>query len=171
MLGDNNVVVGEIKTPVIFVVSRVSKENISVGLRCQFVSGFGREIRIAGTTELAQVIIGGSDSMELEVWTSRADRLGGEVVQQICGGVEPFYPVVSWNRSLKSREYNILLMVRRIRSVLPLYGESVGKRHLHKYSFGGKECTRGGVIKLTTIVTLDNFDGAAKLCQDISEFF
>jgi hypothetical protein len=30
---------------------------------------------------------------------------------------------------------------------------------------------RGGVIKLTFIIALDNFDGAAKLCEDISDFF
>jgi hypothetical protein len=47
------------------------------------------------------VFIGGGDSMEGEVWTGRADRIGGEVIQQICGGVEPFYPVASRNRSLK----------------------------------------------------------------------
>jgi hypothetical protein len=28
---------------------------------------------------------------------------------------------------------------------------------------------RGGVIELTTIITLDGFDGAAKLCGDINE--
>jgi hypothetical protein len=28
---------------------------------------------------------------------------------------------------------------------------------------GGKECTRGGIVELTTVVTLDSFDGAAKL--------
>jgi hypothetical protein len=41
--------------------------------------------------------------MEGEVWTGRANRLGGEAVRQICGGVKPFYPVVSWNRSLKKQ--------------------------------------------------------------------
>jgi hypothetical protein len=45
------------------------------------VSGFGREIRIAGTIEHAQVLIGGGDSMKGKVWTGRVDRLGGEVVQ------------------------------------------------------------------------------------------
>jgi hypothetical protein len=94
---------GEIKTPVTFVVSRVSEKNTSDEPRCQFVGCFGIEIRIADTTEHAQVLIGGSDSIEDEVWASRADRLGGEVVQQICGGVEPFYPVASWNRSLKKQ--------------------------------------------------------------------
>jgi hypothetical protein len=39
--------------------------------------------------------------MEDDVWTSRADRLAREAVQQICDSVEPFYLVVSRHRSLK----------------------------------------------------------------------
>jgi hypothetical protein len=60
MLRDDDVVGGEIKTPVTFVVSGVSEKNTSGGLRCQFVSGISREIRIAGTTKHAQVLIGGA---------------------------------------------------------------------------------------------------------------
>jgi hypothetical protein len=29
------------------------------------------------------------------------DHLAGEVVQHMCGSVEPFYPVACWNRSIK----------------------------------------------------------------------
>jgi hypothetical protein len=79
--GDYDVVGGEIKTPVTFVVSGVCEKNTSGGPGCKFVSGFGREIRIASTTEHAQVLIGGGDSMEDDVWTGRADRLDWEVVQ------------------------------------------------------------------------------------------
>jgi hypothetical protein len=56
------------------------------------VSGFGKEIGIACTTKHVQMLIGGGDSMEGDVWT---DRLGREAVHQICGGVEPFYLVAS----------------------------------------------------------------------------
>jgi hypothetical protein len=35
----------------------------------------------------------------------------------------------------------------------------------------GQECMRGGIIELTAIITLDSFDGAAKLCGDISKKF
>jgi hypothetical protein len=35
----------------------------------------------------------------------------------------------------------------------------------------GEECSRGGVVKLTTIVTLNNFDGVAKVCGDNDKFF
>jgi hypothetical protein len=48
---------------------------------------------------------------------------------------------------------------------------SVGTRHPQKYPFGGEECARGGIIELTSIVAVDGFDSAAKLCGDISIFF
>jgi hypothetical protein len=44
--GDDDVVGGEIKTPITFVVNGVSEENTSRGPECQFVSDFDREIRI-----------------------------------------------------------------------------------------------------------------------------
>jgi hypothetical protein len=62
--GDDNVVGGEIKTSVTSVISGVSEENKSGGPGCQFVGSFGGEIMIAGTTEHAQVLIGGGGSME-----------------------------------------------------------------------------------------------------------
>jgi hypothetical protein len=51
--GDDDVVGGEIKTPVTFVVSGVFEKNTSGGPGFQCVSDFGEEIWIAGT------IIGG----------------------------------------------------------------------------------------------------------------
>jgi hypothetical protein len=167
--GDDDVVGGEIKTPITFVVSGVSKENTSGGPGCQFISGFGGEIRIAGTTEHAQVIIGGGDSMEGKVWTGRTDRLGGEAIQQICGGVEHFYLVASWNRSLKEQGTQHIIDGAKDAFDFTVLRRSVGTKHPQKYPFGGEECARGDVIELTAIVALDCFDGAAKLFGDISE--
>jgi hypothetical protein len=167
--GDDNVVGGEIKTPITFVVSGVSEENTSGGPGCQFVSGFGGEIRIACTTEHAQVLIGGGDSMEGEVWTDRADRLGGEAVQKICDFVEPFYPVASRNRRLKKQGTQHIIDGANDVFGFTVLRRSVGTRHPQNDPVGGEECVRGGVIELTAIVALDGFDGAAKLCGDISE--
>jgi hypothetical protein len=167
--GDDDVVGGEIKTPITFVVSRVSKENTSGGPGCQFVSGFGGEIRIAGTTEHVQVLIMGADSMEGEVWTGCTDRLSGEAVQQICGGVEQFYPIASPNRSMKEQGTQDIIDGAKDAFGFTVPRRSVGTRHPQKYPFGGIECASGGVIELTAIVALDCFDGAAKLCGDISE--
>jgi hypothetical protein len=166
---DDNVVGGEIKASITFVVSGVSEENTSGGSGCQFVSGFGREIRIADTTEHVQVLIGGGDSMEDEVWTGCADCLGGEAVQQICGGVEPFYPVASRNRSLKKQGTRHIIDGANDAFDFTVLWRSVGTRYPQKDPFGGEEYMRGGVIKLTAIVALYGFDGAAKLCGDISE--
>jgi hypothetical protein len=79
--GDNDVVCGEIKTPISFVINRVSEENTSGGPGCQFVRGFGLEIGIAGATKHAQVPRLGGDTMEGNIGTSHADHLTEEAVQ------------------------------------------------------------------------------------------
>jgi hypothetical protein len=48
---------------------------------------------------------------------------------------------------------------------------SVWTRHLYNHAISGAKCARGGVVELMTIVALDDFDGATKLCGDISNFF
>jgi hypothetical protein len=80
VLGDDDIDGGEIETPVAFVIDKVSEENTSGGPGYQFVSGFGREVRIGGATEYTQMHIEGGDSMEGKVWTCHADHLGREVV-------------------------------------------------------------------------------------------
>jgi hypothetical protein len=166
--GDDDVDGGEIKTLVVFVITGVFEENTFGGPECQFVSDFGGEIGIAGATEHAQVLIGGDDSMEGE-WTCRVDRLHGEVVQQICGGVEPFYPVESQNRSLKEHgSHHIINGVKNVVNFIVLR-RIVWARHPQNHPISGEECARGGLVKLMAIVALDDFDGATKLCGDISE--
>jgi hypothetical protein len=130
MSEDNDVVGGEMKAPVTFMVSGVSEENTSRGPGCQFVNGFGGEIRIAGTTEHVQVHIRGGDSMVGEVCTGRADRLGVEVVQQICGSVEPFYLVASRNRSLRKQEMQHIIDGVKNALSFTVLRRGVATRHL-----------------------------------------
>jgi hypothetical protein len=85
--------------------------------------GFGEDIRIAATTKHTQVLIGGGDSMEGEVWADHSNRLGEEAVQQICGSVELFYPVASQNRSLKKQK------VQHIINGFTVLRRSVGTRY------------------------------------------
>jgi hypothetical protein len=120
------------------------------------VSGFGREMRIADTPKHTQVLIGGGDSMEGEVWVGRADRLSGEAVQQICGGVEPFCPVASRDRSLKKHGAQHIIDGVEDALDFTILWRSVGTRHPQKYPFGGEEGARGDVIELTAIVALDS---------------
>jgi hypothetical protein len=47
---------------------------------------------------------------------------------------------------------------------------SVWTSHPQNLPISGEEWA-GGIVVLTAIVALDGFDGAAKLCRDISDFF
>jgi hypothetical protein len=123
MSGDDDVIGGEIETPIAFVIGRVSKEDTSGGPGCQFMRCLGGEVGIAGTTKHSQVLIGGGDTLESDIGAGCADRFARKTVQQICGSVEPFYLVASRERSLKEQGANMLLMVRRVRSALPFCGE------------------------------------------------
>jgi hypothetical protein len=83
-----------------------------------------------------------------------------------CGAL---LPGTSWNRSLKKQGAQHITNGAEDAFEFTVLLRSVGTRHPQKYPFGGEECMRGGVIELTTIITLDGFDGAAKLCGDINE--
>jgi hypothetical protein len=61
MSEDDDVVDGEIKTPITFVVSGVSEENTYGGSGCQFVDSFGEKIRMAGTSKHMQVLLPSSE--------------------------------------------------------------------------------------------------------------
>jgi hypothetical protein len=83
--------------------------------------------------------------------------------------VEPYYPVASQNRSLKKLGTQHIIYDAVDALGFTILRRIVGTRHPQKYPFGGEECMRGGIIKLMTIVALDGFDGATKLCGNISE--
>jgi hypothetical protein len=51
MSEDDDVIGGEIKTPIAFVIGRVTKECTSGGPVCQFMRCLGGEVGIAGTTK------------------------------------------------------------------------------------------------------------------------
>jgi hypothetical protein len=51
MSRDDDVIGGEIKTPVAFMIGRLCKEGTSGGSRCQFMRCLGREVGIADATE------------------------------------------------------------------------------------------------------------------------
>jgi hypothetical protein len=56
MLGDNNVVGGEIQTLITFVINGVSKEDTPSGPGGQFVGSLCGEVGIANTAEHTQVL-------------------------------------------------------------------------------------------------------------------
>jgi hypothetical protein len=95
MSKDDDVIGGETETPTAFVIGRVSDEGTSVGSGCQLMRCLGGEVGIAGATVHPQVLIGGGDTVESDIRVGFMDCLAGRTVQQICGSVEPIYPVAS----------------------------------------------------------------------------
>jgi hypothetical protein len=57
MSGDDDVVDGEIETPISFVISKVSEEDTTSGLGVQFVDSLCGEVGIANIAKHAQVLI------------------------------------------------------------------------------------------------------------------
>jgi hypothetical protein len=93
MSGDDDVIGGEIKTLMVFVIGRVFEEDTSGGPGCQFMRCLGGEVVIAGAIEHSQMLIGGGDIMESDIGVGFIYHLAGKMVHQICDSVEPFYPV------------------------------------------------------------------------------
>ena len=53
----------------------------------------GSDVRITCTTEDAELLVRGCGAKESDMRAGNTDRLHGETVQQIHGGVEPLRPI------------------------------------------------------------------------------
>jgi hypothetical protein len=153
------------------VIGRVSEEDTSIGLGCQFMRCLDGEVGIAGATELPQVLIGGGDTMESDIGVGFMDRLAGKMLQQIRGNVELIYPAANWERSLKEQGANHVIYGVKSTLDFTVVRRSVGAGHPQNHPMGGEECSNSRINELTAIVALNNFDGAAKLCGDKRKFF
>jgi hypothetical protein len=82
--------------------------------------------------------------------------------------VKALSPVAIWKGSLEQQEaHDIIDGTNHALSLAVLRGR-VGTRH-PKLNTMRKEGVGGGVVKLTSIVTLDTSDGTTKLCGHISK--
>jgi hypothetical protein len=130
MSGDDNVIGGEIKTPIAFVIGRVSEDGTSGERGYQFMRCFYREVGIAGATEHPQVLIGGGDTVESNIREGFADYLAGKILQQIRGSVELIYLVANWERSLKEQEMNHIIYGVKSTLSFTVLQRGVGVGHL-----------------------------------------
>jgi hypothetical protein len=89
MSRDDQTVCREIKAAIAFVIGRVAQEDTSGGPRGELMGRGGGDVRITFTTEDAEVLVRGCGAKESDMRAGSTDRLCGETVQQIHGGVEP----------------------------------------------------------------------------------
>jgi hypothetical protein len=119
-------------------------------------------------TEHPQVLIGGGDTVESDIRAGFTDCLAGKMVTWQCG---PIYLVANSERSLKEQEANHIIYDAKSTLSFTILHRGVGAGHPQNHPMSGEEYSRGDVVKLTTIVALNIFDGAAKLCGDKGEIF
>jgi hypothetical protein len=117
------------------------------------------------------VLIGGGDTVEIDIRAGFTDRLARKMVQQIRGSVEPIYPVAIWKRSLKEQGTNHIIYGVKSTLSFTVLRRGVGAGHSQNHPMSGEECSRGCIVELTVVVSLNSFDGATKLCGDKGEFF
>jgi hypothetical protein len=160
MSGDyDDVVGGEIETSITFVISGVSEEDTTSGPGSQFVGSLCGKVGIANTAEHAQVLIWGCDTIKSDIRAGDVDYLAREVIQQVRSGVKPFYPVTSRHRGLKQQGVDhIIDGVKRTLNFTVLW-RGVWAGNPQDDHTRGKGCMGGGIVELTIIVTLDDFDG------------
>jgi hypothetical protein len=172
MSGDDDVISGEIETLIALVTGGVSEKYTTSGPRGgQFVSSLCGEIGIANTTENVQVLIWGCGIVKSNIRVGGVDCLARKAIQQVHNSVECFNPVASRHRGLKQqRAEHIIDGAKRTLDIIILW-RCVWVGHPQDNPTGGKECTGGGIVELTTIVTLDSFDGAVKLRGNKCDFF
>jgi hypothetical protein len=80
--------------------------------------------------------------------------------------VEPINLVANWERSLKEYGANHIIYSAKSTIGFTVLWGGVGVGHPQNQPMSDDECSRGDIVELTTVVTLNSFDGAAKLCGD-----
>jgi hypothetical protein len=78
--------------------------------------------------------------------------------------VEPFDRVARRHRGLKQQRVDHIIDGVKSMLSFTILWRGVWAGHPQDDPTGGKECTGGGIVEVTTVVTLDDFHGAAKMC-------
>jgi hypothetical protein len=73
--------------------------------------------------------------------------------------------------SLKEQATNLIIYGAKSTLNFTVLQRGVGAEHPQSHPMSGEECSRGSIVELMTIIALNIFDGAAKLCGDKGEIF
>jgi hypothetical protein len=90
VMGDVDAMGGEVKIAIPLVVRRVAKEVAGSGAWRQLMGSSSGIVRVAGTSEHTEVVVGGGCAVQGEVGGAVAHRLLWEVVEKVGGCVQGF---------------------------------------------------------------------------------
>jgi hypothetical protein len=120
---DDDAVGGEVQTPIPLVVRGVVEEEAASGARRKLVRGGSESVRVVGTAEHAQVVVGRGCAVQGEVRCRVAHRLRGKTVEEMHGGMKGLCPVGGRERRLKEKAADHVGVVRIMRSARPFWAE------------------------------------------------
>jgi hypothetical protein len=147
------------------VIRVVPEEKTTRRARGKFVRRGGGCVGIAGTLEDPKVLIRGVGVEEGKERSVMRNCLRGKANEKIGGNVQGLIPVVGRKRSLKEETTQHVGGGANHMLGSTILRGGVKTRHLQLHAVGEKEDVRHGVIKLTSIITLNNMDGTTELSR------
>jgi hypothetical protein len=127
------------------------------------VRGSGGDVGITPTTKDSKMVISGGMTMKSVVWGTEGKGGGGMTIEKIGGGVEGLNPVRWWEVGLKEKGTNDVVYGVEDALNLAILLRGVGARHAEVDAVGEKEGTSGRIVKFSTVITLETYNGGAKL--------
>jgi hypothetical protein len=151
---DDDAVGGEVQALTPLVVRGVAEEEAASGARRKLVRGGSGNVRVAGTTEHAQVVVGRGCAVQGEVRCRVAHRLRRKTVEEMRGGVKGLCPVGGKERCLKEKAADHTGGGVNHALGPTVLSRGVGTRETQLDAVSEEERTRGVVVELATIVAL-----------------
>jgi hypothetical protein len=127
------------------------------------VGSVGGSVAIVGTTEHAKMVVGGGFAIHGKVGSGVTHRLREEAVEEMCGGVQGLYLVARRERRLKEKATDHVGGGANDAFGPAVLGKSVRAREMQLNVVGEEVGARGGVVKLSAIVTLQGTNGPKKV--------
>ena len=156
---------GKIVASVPLVIRGVPKKDTESRMGSQLVRSGSSGVRVTRTPKDTKVIIARRGTEESVVWRRSWAGSGRKAVKEVSGGVQALSPEAS--RKQKGA-HGVVGGANHALSLAVLRG-GIRTRHAQLDTVREKEGTRGGVIELPTIVTLNSLDGKTELSRHPGE--
>jgi hypothetical protein len=151
---DDDAVGGEVHAPIPLVVRGVAEEEAASGARRKLVRGGRRNVRVAGTAEHTQVVVGRGCAIQGEVRCRVAHRLRGKTVEEMHGGMKGLCPVGGRERRLKEKATDHVRGGVNHALGPAVLSRGVGTRETQLDAVSEEERAGGVVVELAAIVAL-----------------
>jgi hypothetical protein len=141
----------------------VPEKHTEGGPGCKLVRSRSSSVRVAGTPEDTKMVIARRGTKECLVRSGGRACSGRKTVEEVGRGVEGLGPEACRKVCLEKKSADGVVGRADHALSLAVLGGGIRARHPQLHPVGEKKVTGGGVIKLPTIVTLNDLNGEAEL--------